>query len=579
MIKILLKQIKQYKKHTALSILFTALEVIIELSIPLLIATIIDEGILSYNMKNIYIYGAAMVVLAVFSLISGILSGKFAATASSGFSANIKNTMYENIQTFSFSDIDHFTTPSLITRLTTDVSNVQTSFQVIIRLFIRAPLNLIVALTMSIFINPHVAVVFCVAAVLLGLVLGVIIKKAMPLFTDVFKRYDLLNNTVQENIVGIRVVKSFVREGFEENKFDRAIMYIYKLFVKAESMVSIVYPAMMLAIQGSIIAISWISAKMITSGNMTTGELTSLFSYATSILMALLLISIVFVLVSISIASARRVHEVITWKSTLSNPENPVMEIPSASISFEGVSFSYSHKECLKNVLTDVNININPGETIGILGGTGSSKSSLVNLIPRLYDVNSGSVKVGGIDVRKYDLETLRDGIAVVLQKNQLFSGSILDNLKWGNENASLEDCIAVCKITQADGFVQKFPDKYDTHVDQGGANLSGGQRQRLCIARALLKNPKILILDDSTSAVDTATDLAIREALKTQLPNVTKLIIAQRISSIMSSDKIILLNDGRIEAFSTHEDLIESNEMYRLIYETQLQEGGGLDG
>lgn len=579
MIKTLLGQIKQYKKSTGLSVLFTTVEVILELTIPLLIAKIIDSGISAGNMSKVYLYGFIMVLLAVFGLVSGILSGRFAAISSAGFASNMRETMYKKVQDFSFSNIDHFQTSSLITRLTTDVTNVQTSFQMIIRLFVRAPLNLVIALTMSIFISPQVALVFLFAIVFLGVSVGILIWKVTPLFDDVFKRYDLLNKTVQENINGIRVVKSFVREDFEKKKFDTAILNLYKLFVKAEGMVTLVFPLMMISIQGSIIAISWFGAKMITAGSLTTGELTSLFSYATSILMALLLISIVFVIVSISGASARRIFEVLSTDSNLVNPDSPIFEISSGSIDFENVNFSYSGNDSAKNVLTNINLSIKSGDTIGILGSTGSSKSSLINLIPRLYDTTSGSVKVGGIDVKDYDLKSLRDNISVVLQKNQLFSGTILDNLRWGNENASLEDCMKVCKIAEADNFIQNFPEKYNTYVEQGGVNLSGGQKQRLCIARALLKNPKVLILDDSTSAVDTATDLSMRNNLSTYLPEITKIIIAQRVSSIMSADKIILLNDGKIEAFDSHENLLKSSEMYRFTFESQMAQGGELNG
>ncbi len=577
MIKTLLCQIKQYKKASLLAPLFSALEVVMEVLIPFIMARIIDNGIEAGNINNVYLYGGIMLVMAMFSLAFGALAGKYAAEASTGFACNLRESMYENIQTFSFSNIDRFSTSGLVTRMTTDVTNVQNAYQMILRMCVRAPFMLICALIMCFFINAKLSLVYVVAMCFLGLSLSVIIKKATPIFEQVFKKYDDLNESVQENVSAIRVVKAYVREDYEKEKLSRAADNLYRLFVRAESILANNGAIMMTAVYGCILAISWFGAKMIVNSTLTTGELTSMFSYVMSIMMSLMMLSMVFVMITMSTASAERISEVLTETPDIKNNEKPVMEVPDGSIDFENVAFSYK-KESSGNVLENINLHIKSGETIGIIGGTGSSKSSLVNLISRLYDVKEGEVKVGGINVKDYDIEALRNQVSVVLQKNVLFSGSILDNLRWGNENATEEECINACKLACADEFINKFPDKYNTHIEQGGTNVSGGQRQRLCIARALLKNPKILILDDSTSAVDTATDAKIREAFATKIPDVTKLIIAQRISSIQDSDRIVVLDEGRINGIGTHDELIENNDIYREVYESQINSGGDFD-
>ena len=577
MIKKLAGQIKQYKKETILTPVFASLEVVMETLMPIVMAKIIDNGIEAGNMSYVYKCGGVMVLMAFLSLTFGVVAGRLAATASTGFSYNLRQSMYENIQTFSFSNIDKFSTASLVTRMTTDVTNVQNAFQMIIRMCVRAPMTLLCSLVMAVIICPKLSLLFVVAAIFLFGVLMTITKMVMPLFQAVFEKYDALNASVQENVSAIRVVKSFVREEYENEKFAKAADNIYKMFVKAESILAFNAPTMMLASYGCILALSWFGAKMITFGTLTTGELTSMFSYVMSILFALMMISMIFVMLTLSQASAKRIVEVLDEKADLVNPENPDYDVPDGSVDFEQVDFAYRNGTG-RPVLQDITFHVDSGETIGVIGGTGSSKSSLVNLIGRLYDVTSGAVKVGGKDVRTYDLETLRDAVSVVLQKNVLFSGSILDNLRWGNEEATEEECIRACKLACADEFINRMEEGYHTHIEQGGSNVSGGQKQRLCIARALLKKPKILILDDSTSAVDTATDAKIRRAFREEIPGTTKFIIAQRVSSIMDADRILVMENGRIDGFDTHENLLRTNEIYREVYETQTKNGGDFD-
>ena len=577
MIKKLAGQIKQYKKETILTPVFASLEVVMETLMPIVMAKIIDNGIEAGNMSYVYKCGGVMVLMAFLSLTFGVVAGRLAATASTGFSYNLRQSMYENIQTFSFSNIDKFSTASLVNRMTTDVTNVQNAFQMIIRMCVRAPMTLLCSLVMAVIICPKLSLLFVVAAIFLFGVLMTITKMVMPLFQAVFEKYDALNASVQENVSAIRVVKSFVREEYENEKFAKAADNIYKMFVKAESILAFNAPTMMLASYGCILALSWFGAKMITFGTLTTGELTSMFSYVMSILFALMMISMIFVMLTLSQASAKRIVEVLDEKADLVNPENPDYDVPDGSVDFEQVDFAYRNGTG-RPVLQDITFHVDSGETIGVIGGTGSSKSSLVNLISRLYDVTSGAVKVGGKDVRTYDLETLRDAVSVVLQKNVLFSGSILDNLRWGNEEATEEECIRACKLACADEFINRMEEGYHTHIEQGGSNVSGGQKQRLCIARALLKKPKILILDDSTSAVDTATDAKIRRAFREEIPGTTKFIIAQRVSSIMDADRILVMENGRIDGFDTHENLLRTNEIYREVYETQTKNGGDFD-
>ena len=577
MIKKLAGQIKQYKKETILTPVFASLEVVMETLMPIVMAKIIDNGIEAGNMSYVYKCGGVMVLMAFLSLTFGVVAGRLAATASTGFSYNLRQSMYENIQTFSFSNIDKFSTAGLVTRMTTDVTNVQNAFQMIIRMCVRAPMTLLCSLVMAVIICPKLSLLFVVAAIFLFGVLMTITKMVMPLFQAVFEKYDALNASVQENVSAIRVVKSFVREEYENEKFAKAADNIYKMFVKAESILAFNAPTMMLASYGCILALSWFGAKMITFGTLTTGELTSMFSYVMSILFALMMISMIFVMLTLSQASAKRIVEVLDEKADLVNPENPDYEVIDGSVDFEQVDFAYRNGT-ERPVLQDITFHVNSGETIGVIGGTGSSKSSLVNLISRLYDVTSGTVKVGGKDVRTYDLETLRNAVSVVLQKNVLFSGSILDNLRWGNEEATEEECIRACKLACADEFINRMEEGYHTHIEQGGSNVSGGQKQRLCIARALLKKPKILILDDSTSAVDTATDAKIRRAFREEIPGTTKFIIAQRVSSIMDADRILVMENGRIDGFDTHESLLRTNEIYREVYETQTKNGGDFD-
>lgn len=571
MIKTLSKQIKQYKKDSLLTIFFVIVEVILEILIPLFMAHIIDDGISNRDINAVYKYGLIMFVIAIGTLTTGFLAGKYAAKASTGFAANLRDAMYTNIQSFSFSNIDKYSTAGLVTRLTTDVTNVQVAYQMIIRMCIRAPMNLICALTMAFMINGDLSLIFVGAMIFLIIVLGFIMVTATRYFNQVFPKYDNLNESVQENVVAIRAVKSFVREDYENTKFKKAAQNIYKLFVKAEAVLALNNPAMMLSVYGCILLLSWLGAQSVVGGSLTTGELTTLFSYIMNILMSLMMLSMAFVMITMSIASGRRIAEVINEKSDLVSPDSALTTVENGSVDFNHVTFSYKHGTG-EPVLRDIELHIKSGETIGIIGGTGSAKSSLVNLISRLYDVDRGSVFVGGQDVRKYDLEVLRNEVAVVLQNNVLFSGTILQNLRWGNENATLEECQEACRLACADEFIQKFPDKYNTYIEQGGTNVSGGQKQRLCIARALLKKPKILILDDSTSAVDTATDASIQQSFEERIPDTTKIIISQRVSSVQSADRIIVLNDGVVDAFAPHEELLETNEIYRMIYETQTK-------
>ena len=577
MIRSLAKNIKGFIKESLLTPFFMILEVVVETIIPFLMASMIDEGVNKGDMNHILMTGLAMGACALIGLFAGAMGGIYGARASTGFARNLRMSMFENIQNFSFANIDKFSTAGLVTRMTTDVTNLQMAYQMILRMCIRAPFSLICAMTMTFIINAKLASVYLVAIVFLGIVLSILLSKTYKYFNQVFEKYDELNASVQENVSSIRVVKAFVREEHEVKKFNKAAYNVYKLFVKAENAMVSVSPIMSLTVYASIIAISWFGANMIVGSELTTGELTSMLTYCMNILMSLMMVAVAFVMITMSLASAKRVSEVLDEKSTLTNPESPDFNVPDGSIEFENVSFSYNNT-AEKPVLKDINLKIYSGETIGIIGGTGSSKTSLVNLIGRLYDVNEGSVKVGGKDVRTYDLETLRDEVSVVLQKNVLFSGTILDNLRWGNENATEEECIKACKLACADDFIQTFPDKYNTYIEQGGTNVSGGQRQRLCIARALLKKPKILILDDSTSAVDTATDAKIRKAFRDEIPDTTKIIISQRISSVEHADKIIVMDDGIISAVGKHSDLIESSPIYNEIYVAQTSTGGDFD-
>ena len=573
MVRTLIKQVGEFKKVSLLTPVFTALEVLMEVLIPFITAAIIDKGIEAGNIGQIYFYGSIMIVMAFLSLLFGMLAGKYAAAASSGFACNLRDGMYENIQTFSFSNIDKYSTAGLVTRMTTDVTNVQNAYQMILRIAVRAPLMLICSMAMCFFINLKLSMIFLVAIVVLAAVLILIMSKTIPLFDLVFRKYDDLNASVQENVSAIRVVKAFVREDHENTKFTKAAQNLYRLFVKAEGLLAFNNPAMMLVVYGCIISLSWFGAKYIVVGSLTTGELTSMFSYVMSVLMSLMMLSMIFVMVTMSAASGRRIAEVLSEKADLTNPDHPKMTIPDGRIDFNHVSFSYGHGSG-EETLHDIDLHIKSGETIGIIGGTGCGKSSLVNLVSRLYDVSKGSVYVGGNDVRTYDVETLRNQVAVVLQKNVLFSGTILDNLRWGKEDATLDVYRQAC----ADEFIEQFPDGYETWIEQGGSNVSGGQKQRLCIARALLKKPKVLILDDSTSAVDTATDARIREAFANRIPGTTKLIIAQRISSVQGADRILVLDNGSVNGFDTHENLLKTNTIYQEIYETQTKGGGDFD-
>lgn len=577
MIKTLAKCIGKYKKESIITPIFTAVEVFLEILIPFITASIIDKGIQAGDMRKVGIYGGIMLVIAFLSLFCGIQAGKYAAAASTGFACNLREKMYENIQTFSFSNIDKFSTAGLVTRMTTDVTNVQNAYQMIIRIAVRAPLMMICSITMCVIISPRLSLIFFVALIFLGFVLFFIIYKVTPVFTSGFEKYDELNASVQENISGIRVVKAFVREDHEKKKFNKAADNLYKTFVKAESFLAFNNPTMMLVVYGCIVALSWFASHFIVSGSITTGNLTSMFSYVMSMLMSLMMLSMIFVMVSMSAASARRISEVLNEKADLANPEKPYEEVEDGRIDFNHVNFSY-RKNSTEDTLHDIDIHINAGETIGIIWWYRMRKSSFVSLISRLYDVTEGSVCVGGKDVRTYDMDALRNQVAVVLQKNVLFSGTILDNLRWGDDNASYEDCVEACKQACADEFIERMPKKYDTWIEQGGTNVSGGQRQRLCIARALLKKPKVLILDDSTSAVDTATDAKIKQAFAQKIPGTTKLIVSQRISSIQDADRIIVLEDGKVSGFDTHENLMQNNKVYREICEVQMQGGGDFD-
>ena len=577
MLQSLIAEIKEYKKPSVLASLYMVFEVMFEISIPFIMATLLDKGVQKGDMTTVLTYGLLMLVFAFLSLFCGMQSARYGAFASAGFAKNLRKAIFKKIQTFSFENIDSFSSGGLVTRMMTDVTNVQNSYQMVIRICVRAPLNLIFAIVASYLINPQMAMIFVGITLFLGLVLGVITKIVYPLFTKVFDAYDNLNNSIQENITNMRVVKSYVKEEEETVKFKKASRLIYNMFMKAIRIVILSSPAMMLSLYASFILISWIGAQLIVAGSFTTGELTSMFAYVMTILMSLMMFMMIFVMLSISMASVERINEVLGTESTIVSPENGLTEVADGSITFDHVNFAYTDENGDKaHVLSDINLSIRSGEVIGIIGGTGSGKSSLVQLIPRLYDVESGSVKVAGQDVRNYDLDYLRKQVAMVLQTNVLFSGTIKENMRWGNKNATDEEIIEACKIAQADEFIQNFKDGYDTMIERGGANVSGGQRQRLCIARALLMNPKILILDDSTSAVDTKTDSLIRQGLATSLKDTTKIIIGQRISSIQDADRIVVMNDGKIDAIGTHQDLIESNAIYREVYDMQNQGKGG---
>ena len=577
MLQSLIAEIKEYKKPSILASLYMVFEVMFEISIPFIMATLLDKGVQKGDMTTVLTYGLLMLVFAFLSLFCGMQSARYGAFASAGFAKNLRKAIFKKIQTFSFENIDSFSSGGLVTRMMTDVTNVQNSYQMVIRICVRAPLNLIFAIAASYLINPQMASIFVGITLFLGLVLGLITKLVFPLFTKVFDAYDNLNNSIQENITNMRVVKSYVKEEEETAKFKKASRLIYNMFMKAIRIVILSGPAMMLSLYASFILISWIGAQLIVGGSFTTGELTSMFAYVMTILMSLMMFMMIFVMLSISMASVERINEVLGTESTIVSPENGLTEVADGSITFDHVDFAYTDENGDKtHVLSDINLSIRSGEVIGILGGTGSGKSSLVQLIPRLYDVESGSVKVAGQDVRNYDLDHLRKQVAMVLQTNVLFSGTIKENMRWGNKDATDEEIMVACKIAQADEFIQNFKDGYDTMIERGGANVSGGQRQRLCIARALLMNPKILILDDSTSAVDTKTDSLIRQGLATSLKDTTKIIIGQRISSIQDADRIVVMNDGKIDAIGTHHDLIETNAIYREVYDMQTQGKGG---
>ena len=577
MLKTLARQIKEYKKVSMMTPVFMVLEVIMDTAIPLIMASIIDYGVEKGDINHIYKMGALMIVVAAFGLFTGYMGGVCGAKASTGFAKNLRKAMFENVQTFSFANIDKYSTAGLITRLTTDVTNVQMAYQMILRMCFRAPMNLICAMVMAFFISPRLATVYLVAVFFLGICLFLIMNATTKSFRQIFKKYDELNASVQENVSAIRVVKAYVREDYEKKRFSSAADNVYRLFVKAEKILTLNNPIMQMTVYTCILLISWMGAKMVVVDDLLTGELMSLLTYCMNILMSLMMVSMIFVMMTMSSASAQRIVEVLNEKSDLVNPDEPVYQVKDGSITFENVVFSY-RKDSAEPVLKDIDLEIKSGETIGIIGGTGSAKSSLVNLISRLYDVQEGSVKVGGVDVREYDLETLRNEVSVVLQKNVLFSGSILENLRWGNPDATEEECKYACKLACADEFIERMPDKYETYIEQGGTNVSGGQKQRLCIARALLKKPKVLILDDSTSAVDTATDAKIRKAFAEEIPGTTKLIIAQRVSSVEHADRIIVMENGRVNGFGTHEELLETNEIYRDVYESQTSGGGDFD-
>lgn len=573
MIKRILQEVKEYRKASFLAPIFMVGEVVLEISLPFLMSFIIDKGVSQGDMTEVTKYGVIMIVAAFGSLFCGAMSGKYAAYASAGFAKNLRRAMFYNIQDFSFHNIDKFSTSGLVTRLMTDVTNIQNAYQMVLRMCVRAPLTLVCAMAMTFVINAELSMVFLYAIAFLGIVLIFIMKFAHPIFLQVFNRYDDLNASVQENITNMRVVKAYVKEDYEISKFNKASYNIYRMFKKAENILIFNSPAMQLSMYACILAISWLGARMIVGGSMTTGELMSMMTYTTNILMSLMMLSMIFVMLSMSFASVQRIDEVLDEKSDIVSPEKAVTELKDGSIDFHHVSFAYSADQEADS-LEDIDLHIRSGETIGILGGTGSGKSSLVQLIPRLYDVTKGSLNVGGVDVKEFDLDVLRNQVSMVLQNNVLFSGTIKDNLRWGNPNASDEEMLQACRLAQADEFIQRFPDGYDTHIEQGGSNVSGGQKQRLCIARALLKNPKILILDDSTSAVDTRTDYLIRKAFREDIPDITKLIISQRISSIEDADRIVVLDDGKINGIGTHAELLKTNEIYQEVYRTQVKGG-----
>lgn len=577
MLKTLGKQVKEFKKYSILTPIAMLLEVFFETLLPFMMASIVDDGIKKGDLKHVYTVGAIMLVAALGGLLSGCLGARFGARAAMGFGRNLRKAMFENIQRYSFANIDKYNTSGLVTRLTTDVTNVQNAYMMILRLCTRAPASLICAMVMSFVISPKLASIYLIAVIILGGILALIITKAMKYFQRAFVKYDDLNESVEENVSAIRVVKAYVREDYEKKKFKNASKNIYDMLVKAENIVIWNSPSMMLTVYTCIILISWFGAHLVVGSSLEVGELSSLIAYCMNILMSLMMLSFVFVMISMSVASARRIAEVIEEESTIKNPENPIKEVENGSIEFKNVTFRYN-EESEKPVLDRVSVRINSGETIGIIGATGSSKSSFVNLISRLYDVSSGEVLVGGKNVKEYDLKVLRDKVSVVLQKNVLFSGTILDNLRWGNKDATREECKEACILACADDFIEDFPDKYDTYIEQSGNNVSGGQKQRLCIARALLKKPVILILDDSTSAVDTATDAKIREAFRNKIPGTTKIIISQRISSVMDADRILVLENGQVNGFDSHENLLQTNKIYKEIFDAQSSGNGDFD-
>ena len=577
MLRTLLKEVKEYKKASIATPFFMILEVAMEMMIPLLMASIIDKGVELGDMNHIYKTGSVMIVVATIGLLAGMAGGRYGAKASTGFARNLREAVFNHIQTFSFANIDKFSTAGLVTRMTTDITNIQHSYQMMLRMFVRSPISLICAMAMSFYISPRLATVYLVAVIFLGIVLFFIMKGATKYFSQAFPKYDEMNAAVQENVSAIRVVKAYVREEEETSKFKKTSENIYKIFCKAESIIVYNAPIMQLTVYSCVLLISWLGAKMIVGSTLSTGNLMSLLAYCMNILMNLMMLSMFFVMITMSMAAVKRVAEVLEEKSDINNPEHPIYEVPNGSVDFNHVNFAYK-KDSEEFVLKDIDLHIKSGETIGVMGGTGSAKTSLVNLISRLYDATEGEVCVGGINVKDYDMEALRNQVSVVLQNNVLFSGTILENLRWGNKDATYEECVKACKLACADEFIQRFPDKYETYIEQGGTNVSGGQKQRLCIARALLKNPKILILDDSTSAVDTATDAKIRKAFAQEIPDTTKFIIAQRISSVQHADRIIVMEDGQIHGFGTHEELLVNNEIYREVYESQTQGGGDFD-
>ena len=577
MLRTLLKEVKEYKKASIATPFFMILEVAMEMMIPLLMASIIDKGVELGDMNHIYKTGAVMIVAATIGLLAGMAGGRYGAKASTGFARNLREAVFNHIQTFSFANIDKFSTAGLVTRMTTDITNIQHSYQMMLRMFVRSPISLICAMAMSFYISPRLATVYLVAVIFLGIVLFFIMKGATKYFSQAFPKYDEMNAAVQENVSAIRVVKAYVREEEETSKFKKTSENIYKIFCKAESIIVYNAPIMQLTVYSCVLLISWLGAKMIVGSTLSTGNLMSLLAYCMNILLNLMMLSMFFVMITMSMAAVKRVAEVLDEKSDINNPEHPIYEVPNGSVDFNHVNFAYK-KDSEEFVLKDIDLHIKSGETIGVMGGTGSAKTSLVNLISRLYDATEGEVCVGGINVKDYDMEALRNQVSVVLQNNVLFSGTILENLRWGNKDATYEECVKACKLACADEFIQRFPDKYETYIEQGGTNVSGGQKQRLCIARALLKNPKILILDDSTSAVDTATDAKIRKAFAQEIPDTTKFIIAQRISSVQHADRIIVMEDGQIHGFGTHEELLVNNEIYREVYEAQTQGGGDFD-